>query len=133
MRAVDTATDREHQGKGIFRTLTTHGIEQIEADGVSWVFNTPNDSSRPGYLKMGWQVVGRLPVAITPRSPLAVRHLRSGRQPATRWSEPCAAFEPAVDVMERTGFGADASERRRRLGHQPHAGRSCAGATAWPS
>ena len=101
VRAVDTATDRNHLGKGIFRALTMHGIEHLASQDVSCVFNTPNDASRPGYLKMGWSVVGKLPVAIVPRSPIAVRHVRRARQAAERWSEPCAEFEPAVEAIER--------------------------------
>jgi GNAT superfamily N-acetyltransferase len=101
VRAVDTATDRHHQGKGIFSALTMHAVEHLASDGVAWVFNTPNDASRPGYLKMGWSVVGRLPVAVMARSPLALRHVRRARQPAARWSEPCAAFEPAVEILDR--------------------------------
>jgi len=99
VRAVDTATDPAHQGKGIFRELTLHAVEQMAADGVAWVFNTPNDASRPGYLKMGWSVVGRVPVRVRPRSPFVLRHVRGARQAAERWSEEVDGFEPAVDAL----------------------------------
>ncbi len=102
VRAVDTATAPEHHGHGIFRDLTLHAVEQMRDDGVAWVFNTPNDASRPGYLKMGWTVVGQVPVALLARSPLVLRHARSARQPAARWSEPSDAFEAAVDVIDRS-------------------------------
>ena len=61
VRAVDTATHPDHQGRGIFRRLTLGAVDELQADGVDFVFNTPNDQSRPGYLKMGWQAVGRVP------------------------------------------------------------------------
>lgn len=86
VRAVDTATDPDHQGKGLFTALTLHGLEAVRAEGVDFVFNTPNDQSRPGYLKMDWRVVGHLPAAAAftgVRS--AVRAVRS-RVPADRWS-----------------------------------------------
>ena len=101
VRAVDTATDRAHSGRGIFSALTKHGVSHLESQGVAWVFNTPNDASRPGYLKMGWSVVGKLPVGVMARSPLALRHVRRARQAADRWSEPCNEFEPAVEAIER--------------------------------
>jgi hypothetical protein len=114
VRAVDTATDPNHLGKGIFRALTLHGVEHLATQDVAWVFNTPNDASRPGYLKMGWTVVGKLPVAIVPRSPMAVRHIRRARQAATRWSEPCTAFEPAVAALEQVvGNGSVAADPAR--------------------
>ncbi|HET7325919.1 MAG TPA: GNAT family N-acetyltransferase [Nocardioidaceae bacterium] len=78
VRAVDTATDPAFQGQGIFRRLTLELLQQLDdAGGVDLVFNTPNTSSRPGYLKMGWQSVGALPVRICPVRP--VRFLRGAR------------------------------------------------------
>jgi GNAT superfamily N-acetyltransferase len=77
VRAVDTATHPDHQRRGIFKTLTLTLLEQLEQEGVDLVFNTPNADSRPGYLRMGWQEVGRLPVLISPVRPL--RFLRGAR------------------------------------------------------
>jgi hypothetical protein len=63
---------------------------------VAFVFNTPNDQSRPGYLKMGWRVVGRLPVAARPRGPGGLLRMAGARQPADLWSQPCAVgLDPA--------------------------------------
>ena len=107
VRAVDTVTDPLHQGKGIFNALTLHGVEHLAAHDVAWVFNTPNDASRPGYLKMGWSVVGKLPVGVVPRSILTLRHVRRARQAADRWSEPCTEFEPAVEALERVVGNGD--------------------------
>src|SRR4029079_3500391 len=59
VRTVDTATHPDYQGQGIFTKLTLAGLEELAAEGVDFVFNTPNDKSRPGYLKMGWHVLGR--------------------------------------------------------------------------
>ncbi|HYL52015.1 MAG TPA: GNAT family N-acetyltransferase, partial [Acidimicrobiia bacterium] len=53
VRAVDTATAPDQQGRGIFRRLTLAAIDDLRSVGVDFVFNTPNDKSRPGYLKMG--------------------------------------------------------------------------------
>jgi GNAT superfamily N-acetyltransferase len=66
VRAVDTATHPDAQGKGLFRTLTMTALEELTAEGVDWVFNTPNDKSRPGYLKMGWSEVGHLALSFRP-------------------------------------------------------------------
>ena len=55
------------------------GVEEMTAEGVDVVFNTPNTQSRPGYLKMGWIDVGRLPVAARPtglRSLVRLRFLK---------------------------------------------------------
>ncbi|WP_299153974.1 GNAT family N-acetyltransferase [uncultured Christiangramia sp.] len=65
-RAVDTATHPNHQGKGIFKKLTLKAIEIAQQSGNSFVFNTPNENSRPGYLKMGWVKVNKVNIAIKP-------------------------------------------------------------------
>lgn len=87
VRAVDTATDPAYRGLGIFRTLTLHGVAELTLAGDGIVFNTPNDQSRPGYLKMGWSVARRLPVGVMPRGPRAVLAMATSRVPAALWSE----------------------------------------------
>ncbi|MGE0772978.1 MAG: GNAT family N-acetyltransferase [Cyclobacteriaceae bacterium] len=69
VRAVDTATHPDYQGKGIFRRLTLKLVDQCKIDGIDFIFNTPNSSSMPGYLRMGWRKVGRMPVGFRPHLP----------------------------------------------------------------
>ncbi|HMQ00783.1 MAG TPA: GNAT family N-acetyltransferase [Cyclobacteriaceae bacterium] len=64
LRAVDTATHPQHQGKGIFKKLTMQLVEQCKAAGDHFIFNTPNQQSLPGYLKMGWINQGKLPLQL---------------------------------------------------------------------
>jgi GNAT superfamily N-acetyltransferase len=66
VRAVDTATLPEWRGKGVFSRLTMRLVEQVQIEGVSFVYNTPNDKSMPGYLKMGWAPVTRVPLWTRP-------------------------------------------------------------------
>jgi N-acetylglutamate synthase-like GNAT family acetyltransferase len=72
VRAVDTATHPEFQGKGIFSQLTKAVLKNCEASGVQLVFNTPNQKSAPGYLKMGWVKAGNFPVTIRVVRPLKI-------------------------------------------------------------
>jgi GNAT superfamily N-acetyltransferase len=99
VRAVDTATDPDFQGRGVFTTLTLAALEELRADGVDFVFNTPNDQSRPGYLKMGWQVVGRLPVAVRPTGVGGLLRIARARTPAARGAVPTTAGAPAATVL----------------------------------
>lgn len=84
IRAVDTATHPDHQGKGIFKKLTLRQLELCEKEGIGFVFNTPNEQSRPGYLKMGWQQQGKLPLKLKAVNPLklALRILLKQSLPA---------------------------------------------------
>ena len=76
IRAVDTATHPDYQGKGIFKKLTLHQIGLCKQDAVSFVFNTPNNQSKPGYLKMGWVEQGKLPLKFKLLHPLSMAYLR---------------------------------------------------------
>lgn len=78
VRAVDTATHPRFQGRGLFRTLTLALVEQMRKEGVAFVFNTPNEKSRPGYLKMGWSDVTRVPVWVRATRPLRAALRRAG-------------------------------------------------------
>jgi GNAT superfamily N-acetyltransferase len=99
VRAVDTATHPDYQGMGVFSRLTSAALDALQ-EQVDLVFNTPNRASRPGYLKLGWRDVGRMPVAVRVRRPL--RLARGLRAPAARLpARPAVAAEPAATVLER--------------------------------
>jgi GNAT superfamily N-acetyltransferase len=99
VRAVDTATHPDYQGRGIFSRLTLHALDELRASGTDFVFNTPNDQSRPGYLKMGWQLVRKLPVAATPRSIGSLLRMARARTPAGKWSVPSTAGTALPEVL----------------------------------
>ncbi|MCH8897978.1 MAG: GNAT family N-acetyltransferase [Chloroflexi bacterium] len=60
VRAVDTATHPDYRRMGIFANLTSQVVDDAREDGVDLIFNTPNGSSLPGYLKLGWQQVAAI-------------------------------------------------------------------------
>ena len=66
IRAVDTATATQFQARGVFKKLTLFALEQCKSEGIDLVFNTPNKISKSGYLKMGWEEIGRMPIQIKP-------------------------------------------------------------------
>jgi hypothetical protein len=53
LRPVDTAVHKDYQGKGLFKKLTLQGLDMMKGN-FDFIFNTPNNNSLPGYLKMGW-------------------------------------------------------------------------------
>lgn len=98
IRAVDTATHPDVQGRGVFTRLTLDALDDLQAAGFAWIFNTPNDRSRPGYLKMGWSVLGRPPLVAAPRLAATTR-LRTARVPAERWSVSTDVGDPADELL----------------------------------
>jgi Acetyltransferase (GNAT) domain len=97
-RAVDTATHPDFQGMGVFSRLTRAALEALAGE-VDLIFNTPNGKSGPGYLKMGWREVGRVPVSVRVRRPL--RLLRGLRSPAEPGPAPPVPAVPAAQVLGR--------------------------------
>lgn len=121
VRAVDTATDPDHQRRGIFRALTSTAVEALTADGVDFVFNTPNDNSRPGYLRMGWRDVGRIPTRVAITGLGALPRIARARTAAEKWSQPCSlgatiddAIDDVVDLAARTPAPAGMATDRTR-------------------
>jgi GNAT superfamily N-acetyltransferase len=100
VRAVDTATHPDFQGRGVFSRLTLEALEAL-GDEIDLVFNTPNDRSLPGYLKMGWHMVGRIPVHVRVRHPVRLaRHRRSLKAVETTVAGTSVEAERATDVLE---------------------------------
>jgi GNAT superfamily N-acetyltransferase len=102
VRAVDTATDPAAQGRGIFRSLTLASVEELTARGIDAIYNTPNDQSRPGYLKMGWAQLGRPTLRVLPRSVSAVWRLARSKAAAEKWSEPVDVGVPALSALSES-------------------------------
>jgi len=114
VRAVDTATHPDWRGQGVFSKLTLDALPDLAADGIDFVFNTPNDKSRPGYLKMGWSDVGKLPVAARLGSVGSLRRLRGARTGAELWSQPVTVGDPATEAFADRGAVAALLDRARR-------------------
>jgi GNAT superfamily N-acetyltransferase len=92
-RAVDTATHPAHRRQGIFSTLTRRALDQARGEGIDLIFNTPNRSSLPGYLKLGWTRVGRIHPLVRLVHPERV--LRALARPASGEDPPEALSLPA--------------------------------------
>lgn len=115
VRAVDTATHPRHQGRGVFKRLTLAALERASAD-TDLVFNTPNDQSRPGYLKMGWQPVAPVPVAVRVLRPLRfLLGIRNAGELDTRPVEAPSRLPPA-DRLLRQPQALDELLRRAMAG-----------------
>ncbi len=103
VRAVDTATHPEFQGRGIFTRLTLRALEDADDNGIDFVYNTPNEQSRPGYLKMGWTVAGRAPAAFRPTRVGSFAALMRARTAAAHWSEPSRIGVPFESLLSSSG------------------------------
>jgi GNAT superfamily N-acetyltransferase len=114
VRAVDTATHPDWRGRGIFSRLTLGALPELADEGIDLVFNTPNDQSMPGYLKMGWSKVGRMRVGARLASGGSLLRLRTARTAADLWSEPTDVGDPASEgFTDSDGVDALLASARR--------------------
>jgi GNAT superfamily N-acetyltransferase len=98
VRPVDTATHPEHRGRGVFQTLTLAALDALRGE-VDLVFNTPNPDSLRGYLKMGWRVVGEVPISIRILRPARFAAWKLRRGAATLPPPPAVRAPAAADVL----------------------------------
>ncbi|MBI3927723.1 MAG: GNAT family N-acetyltransferase [Armatimonadetes bacterium] len=116
VRAVDTATHPRYQRRGIFSRLTLRALEELEREGVRFVFNTPNQMSMPGYLKMGWQQAESRKLYVRILNPWRFLQGVSGRLTGGSLGGP---VEPPLTTWHQ--FAAEQPHALRRLIDQPGA------------
>lgn len=105
IRPVDTATHPEFARRGIFRELTMNALDIARAEGVHLVFNTPNEKSAPGYLKMGWEEVSGIGVMVRPRFG---RSTKPNHQSPPSIAEQAPSLAPpsgSLDTEDRPALG----------------------------
>ncbi len=104
VRAVDTATHPDYRGRGIFKRLTLQLRDEMADEGVALVFNTPNAQSRPGYLKMGWHLVGKPTLWMRPVRPFRLlKTLRREGLGGDEAAPPLVDAASAADVLAQPG------------------------------
>lgn len=114
VRAVDTVTHPDFRRQGLFRRLTLQLVEEMRQEGVAFVFNTPNQYSRPGYLKMGWEIAGRVPVLVRPRRLTGLlRYFGKSSAPAPDLSGLPRLEDVPDEVLGEVVHGPGARERFR--------------------
>lgn len=101
-RAVDTAIHPDFQGKGLFTQLTTNLIDQIKEEDIQLIYNTPNTQSMPGYLKMGWEKWGKLPLKMH----FHIGSSTNGKTITSDWNE----IQPLITEIEKKGIPSSVSQ-----------------------
>jgi len=81
LQSLDTLTDRDFRGKGLFVSLAQATYARAASEGAAFIYGFPNGNSAPGfYSKLGWQSLDPVPFLIRPlRSRYVSARLKLGR------------------------------------------------------
>jgi GNAT superfamily N-acetyltransferase len=98
-RPVDTVTHPDHRRRGISRRLAEAALAELPGRGVSFLFNTPNEQSGPGYRSLNWRVVGHWPLAWRPAAATAPWRLVRARGRPERTAPAPGLGLPAAEAL----------------------------------
>jgi len=66
-QSVDTLTDQNYRGKGVFKRLANTLFDRSKQQDVDFIYGFPNAHSAPGFFeRLGWQRLGPVPFVIRP-------------------------------------------------------------------
>ncbi len=132
-QSLDTLTDVDFRGKGLFTKMALNVFARCEKDGVACVYGFPNGNSAPGFFKkLGWARLDPVPFLVRPlRANYFLRRLgplkslaeklpaipvgRLGRPSIPRAHEirPVTRFDSSFDALwERFAQGIGAAVHR---------------------
>jgi GNAT superfamily N-acetyltransferase len=67
LQSLDTLTDADFRGKGLFVKLATRTFQRATEDGAALIYGFPNKSSAPGFFKkLGWSPLDPVPFLFRP-------------------------------------------------------------------
>jgi GNAT superfamily N-acetyltransferase len=96
VQGVDIATDPNFRGRGLSSGMLKGAIEHLRETKV-FSIGLPNPMSTGIGVRMGWQMVGRLPVWVRVRRPLRVLHrARALKAPGRSLALPSVEAPPAA-------------------------------------
>ena len=67
--ALNVVTHPEHRRQGVFAALAAGATEEAERRGMLFTWALPNPNSYPGFLRLGYTDVGRVPLLLCPLEP----------------------------------------------------------------
>lgn len=102
-KPVDSVTHPDFQRQGIFSRLTRAACEEAQRLGVRLLFNTPNQNSLPGYLKLGWREIGGLSLRARAIHPLRAAWRIALRDRRTSATAP-EVFRPGAEPVPAAEF-----------------------------
>jgi GNAT superfamily N-acetyltransferase len=115
--SLNTLTDSQYRGRGLFVKLASRVYERCTKDGLDFVYGFPNENSVHGFwTHLGWSSLDPVPAMVRPlslryylrRTSLTRPLCRAEREPSRVPQESEAAIQGNVRVL--SDFGAETDE-----------------------
>ncbi|MBS1742101.1 MAG: GNAT family N-acetyltransferase [Bacteroidetes bacterium] len=119
LQSIDTLTDKDHRGKGLFIKLANNLYKDAAQAGFKLIYGFPNPNSAPGfYQKLQWHSFGEVPFLLKPLNPFYLLKKAINRKPHTDFSSTNYLFDAPRVVKQHSNssiqaidhFGADYDE-----------------------
>jgi GNAT superfamily N-acetyltransferase len=109
LQSLDTMTDGDFRGRGLFVKLAKRTFARAEADGAAFIYGFPNGNSAHGFFeRLGWTKIDPLPFLIRPlRSEYVLRRLGFARTASVlpnlslRFGRPAFPRGTRLETIER--------------------------------
>jgi GNAT superfamily N-acetyltransferase len=86
VQSLDTLTDGNYRGQGLFTRLAASVYDRCQEDGVALVYGFPNGSSAPGFFgKLGWTRLDPVPYLFLPLGARYFLHRLGLSRRLSRW------------------------------------------------
>lgn len=83
LQSLDTLTDADFRGRGLFVSLAKRVFERATQSGAALIYGFPNKNSAPGFFKkLGWKNLDPIPFLIRP---LRARYVARRVRPSLGW------------------------------------------------
>ena len=102
MQSIDTITDVNHRGKGLFPKLASKLYEDAPKNDLELVYGFPNENSAPGFFnKLKWISFGEAPFLLKPlRVQYFIKKIFKKQRPAETLDEKHSYILPAESVLK---------------------------------
>lgn len=98
IQSLDTLTDEEHRGNGLFKRLAQDLFKRVEEQGLGLVYGFPNVASAPGFFSsLKWENLDPLPFLVRP---INVDYFLKARSPTPKISLPALPLYEKFEIRE---------------------------------
>lgn len=117
LQPCDSVVQADWRGKGFFKKMRIHGVEIAREQGVSLLFNFPNENSIKAYLSLGWHFQGKISWRVKVLNPVKVilGSLSSGKTESVKIDDEYSIDTEILDILASKNAAYDGFLKINRI------------------